>query len=126
MGAQVTVEKEEKYFSPGWSWLFAWFTKGFNLLFGALLLWQNYSLVTLVIYCIFFVLIITSLYKLTKPRVYNRNKELLSMSIMEILSIYLAPWLMLNPSTVIILEVIGVIYFFGVNLWLWKMPAPRV
>jgi hypothetical protein len=126
MGAQVTVEKEEKHFSPGWSWFFAWFTKGFNLLFGALLLWQNYSLVTLVIYCIFFVLIITSLYKLTKPRVYNRNKELLSMSIMEILSIYLAPWLMLNPSTVIILEVIGVIYFFGVNLWLWKMPAPRV
>jgi hypothetical protein len=132
MGAQVTVDQDfprdttEKHFSPGLSWVFGWFVKGFNLLFGMLLLWQNYSLVRVVIYCVFDVLIITSLYKLTKPRVYNRDKELLKMSLMEILSIYLVPWLMLDPLTVVILEVIGVIYFFGVNLWLWKMPAPKV
>jgi len=48
------------------------------------------------------------------------------MSAMEILTIYLVPWLLLDPLTVIILEVLGVIYFFGVNFALWDMPAPKV
>jgi hypothetical protein len=126
IGAQIKKKNGIAYFFPDKAWVFGWFVKTINVIFGLLILLQNYSPVRLVAFVILSVLIFTRLHKLTKPRVYIRDKELLSMSIMEILSIYLAPWLMLDPLTVIILEVIGVIYFFGVNLWLWKMPAPKV
>ena len=126
MGAKVDAENDLKRFVPGKSWIFAWFVKGFNLLFGYLLLWQNYNPVRLMITIFFSALIITSLYKLTKPRPYIRAKELMSMSIMEILTIYLAPWLMLDPGTAIILEIIGVVYFFGINKCLWATPYPAV
>lgn len=126
MGTKVEVENDMKRFVPGKSWIFAWFVKGFNLLFGYLLLWQNYNPVRLMITIFFSALIITSLYKLTKPRPYIRHKELMSMSVMEILTIYLAPWLMLDPLTAIILEVIGVVYFFSINKLLWATPYPAV
>ncbi len=126
MGAEVTTIKGEKYFSPGKAWVFAAIVKGFNLLFGYVLLWQNYNQVRLVITVIFSALIITSLHQLTKPRPYIRHKELMSMSSMEILTIYLVPWLLLDPLTVIILEVFGIVYFFGINKLLWATPYPAV
>jgi hypothetical protein len=82
--------------------------------------------VRLVAFVILSVLIFTWLYKLVKPRPYIRDKELLAMSLMEIFTIYLAPWLLLDPITVLVLEFAGVVYFFSVNLFLWKMPAPKV
>ena len=123
MGASVNGQKR---FAPGKSWIFAWLAKGFNLFFGALLLLENFNTVRLVIFVLLSLAIFHRLYQLTKPRLYLRNKELLSMSIMEILTIYLAPWLILDPITTIILEVIGVVYFFSINLWLWEKPFPRV
>ncbi len=45
---------------------------------------------------------------------------------MEILTIYLVPWLLLDPLTVIILEVFGIVYFFGINKLLWATPYPAV
>ena len=126
MGAQVTTANGEKHFTPGKAWIFAWLVKGFNLLFGFLLLVQNYSIVGLGAFIILCPLIITRLYKLTKPRPYVRKKELLSMSVMEILTIYLVPWLLLDPLTVIILEVFGVICFYSINKLIWATPYPAV
>ncbi|MEM2713463.1 MAG: UbiA family prenyltransferase [Candidatus Jordarchaeales archaeon] len=126
LGAEIKEKNGAAYFSPGKAWLFAWLVKGLNLLFAYLLLWRNYTLVRLVITVIFSTLIISFLHQLTKPRRYLRNRELLLMSIMEILSIYLVPWLMLDPLTVIVLEIIGVVYFFGVNRWIWSAPFPKV
>lgn len=125
-GAEVRVVGGIKRFIPGRSGNYGVVTKGLNVFFGLLLLLWNFNQVRLVAFVILSALIFTLLHQLVKPRLYIRDKELLSMSIMEILSIYLAPWLMLDPLTVIILEVIGIFYFFGINLWLWKMPAPKV
>ncbi len=126
MGAQVSTVNGEKRFTPGKAWFFAWFVKGFTLLFGYLLLWQNYNPLRLMITIFFSALVITSLYKLTKPRPYIRHKELMSMSVMEILTIYLVLWLMLDPVTAIILEIFGVAYFFGINKLIWTTPYPAV
>jgi hypothetical protein len=125
MGARVE-DKGVKHFTPGGSRFFAWFAKTLNLFFGFLLLLQNYNIVRLVIFVIFTVLIFHRLHQLTKPRIYIRGKELLSMSVMEILTIYLAPWLMLEPLTTIALEIIGVVYFFAVNKAIWSVPYPAV
>jgi hypothetical protein len=126
MGAGVVEEKGLKRFNPGGSRTFAWLVKALNLFFGFLLLLQNYSLVRLVVFVIFAILILHQLHQLTKPRIYIRGKELLSMSIMEILTIYLAPWLMLDPLTTVVLEIIGVVYFFGINKAIWSVPYPAV
>jgi len=126
MGARVDAENGLKRFVPGKSWIFAWFVKGLNLLFGALLLLENFSMVGLVMFALLSVVILHRLHQLTKPRPYIRNKELLSMSVMEILTIYLVPWLMLDPVTTIILEVIGVAYFFGINKLIWTTSYPAV
>jgi 4-hydroxybenzoate polyprenyltransferase len=123
MGASVNGQKR---FAPGKSWIFAWLIKGFNLFFGALLLLENFNTVRLMIFVLLSLAIFHRLHQLTKPRLYIRNKELLSMSIMEILTIYLAPWLILDPITTIILEVIGVAYFFGINKAIWATPYPAV
>ena len=126
MGAGVVEEKGLKRFNPSGSRIFGWLVKALNLFFGFLLLLQNYSLVRLVVFVIFSILILHRLHQLTKPRIYIRGKELLSMSIMEILTIYLAPWLMLDPLTTVVLEIIGVVYFFGINKAIWSVPYPAV
>jgi 4-hydroxybenzoate polyprenyltransferase len=71
-------------------------------------------------------LIIIWLRKLTKPRVYNRNKDLVNMSIMEVLSIYLIIPLVLGWATSAILMLFGIIYFFMMNVVLWGKPYPKV
>jgi 4-hydroxybenzoate polyprenyltransferase len=126
MGAKVNAESGLKRFVPGKSWVFAWLFKGLNLFFGVLLLLENFNTVKLVIFVLLSLAIFHRLHQLTKPRLYIRGKELLSMSIMEILTIYLVPWLMLDPLTVIILEIIGVVYFFGINKCLWATSYPAV
>jgi hypothetical protein len=126
MGAEVVEEKGLKRFNPGGSRIFAWLVKTLNLFFGFLLLLQNYNLVRLVVFVIFAILVLHQLHQLTKPRIYIRGKELLSMSIMEILTIYLAPWLMLDTLTTVVLEIIGVVYFFGINKAIWSVPYPAV
>jgi hypothetical protein len=126
MGAGVVEDNGQERFTPGGARFFAWLVKTLNLLFGFLLLLQSYNLLRLVVFVIFAILILHRLHQLTKPRIYIRGKELLSMSIMEILTIYLAPWLMLEPLTTIALEVIGVVYFFAVNKAIWSVPYPAV
>lgn len=126
LGAKIEKKNGALYFHPSKARIFGWFVKGLNLLFAYTLLWQNYNPVRLAVTVIFSTLIIARLHQLTKPRPYIRDRELLSMSIMEILSIYLALWLLLDPLTAIILETFGIAYFFGVNKLIWAAPHPRV
>lgn len=64
--------------------------------------------------------------KLVMPRKYERPKELLHMSLEEVMTIYLPIPLVLPWFEAIILMAIGVVYFFGMNLWLWRVPHPAV
>jgi 4-hydroxybenzoate polyprenyltransferase len=77
-------------------------------------------LVSLVVLMMFFLSL------LTRTRPYNRPMELQKMSIMEILSIYAPIPLMLPWSYALVLMAAGIVYFFGVNRWLWGVSYPRV
>jgi len=127
MGARVDVTwKGEKLFVPGKAWIYAWFIKGFNVILGGLLCFYNFTLVRLAYWVLLASSTLLYLHKLTKPRVYRRSRELLSMSIMEILTIYTPIPLVLPWLDAIILMIIGVIYFFGMNKLLWKVSYPKV
>ena len=127
IGALLDVTwKGEKEFKPGKSIFYGYFIKVFNLILGGFLLWPQYSWVRLVWYMLLVTLASFYLDKLTKPRIYNRGKELLSMSVMEILTIYLMIPIMLGFLEASLLMAAGVLYFFILNLILWGKPYPRV
>lgn len=116
----------QKRFIPGKARFYAWFVKGSNLLFGVFLLWLQFTLVRLVIFVILVIPIAFYLTKTTKPRPYNRPKELMQMSMMEILTIYLPIPMLLAPLEAFLLMVGGIIYFFAINKVLWNTPYPKV
>jgi len=127
MGAHLDVGfKGQKQFIPGRARFYAWFVKGVNIMFGALLLWLQFTLVRLVIFVILLVPIAFYLCKTTKQRPYDRGKELMQMSMMEILTIFLPIPLLLEPIEAGILMLVGVVYFFAINKILWGTPYPRV
>jgi len=127
MGAKVDVTwKGEKVFVPGKAWIYGWFIKAFNIILGGVLCFYNFTFVRLVYWVLLASATLFYLHKLTKPRVYRRNRELLSMSVMEILTIYTPIPLVLPWFEAIILMAVGVVYFFGMNLWLWRVPHPAV
>lgn len=133
MGAFLDVTWKGEVFKPGKAFFYGVSIKGFNLFLGGLLLWFSIGSVTLanmVLRCLLYVffagLAAFYLYRLTKPRIYDRGKELMSMSAEEIATIYLMVSLMLDLPIAILLMIIGVLYFFSVNVLLWGKPYPRV
>jgi len=127
MGAKIDVTwKGEKVFKPRKAIYYGVAVKVANLSVGFLLLMAQFNISRLAWYLVVAGLALFFLYKLVKPRVYIRGKELLSMSLEEIATIYIIPILMLDVMTAGVLMVIGVLYFFGINLWLWEKPFPRV
>ena len=127
MGAHLDVDwRGQKTFVPGRARFYAWFVKGFNVMFGATLLWLQFTLVRLVVFVLLLVPIAFYLTKTTKQRPYNRAKELMQMSMMEILTIFLPIPLLLEPVEAAVLMLAGVVYFFAINKILWGTPYPRV
>ena len=126
MGALLELTKGEKEFKPGKSIFYAYFIKVFNLILGGFLLWPLYSWARLIWYVVLVGFASFYLDKLTKPRIYERGKELLSMSIMEILTIYVPIPIMLGVLEASTLCGLGVLYFFSINIMLWGKPYPRV
>jgi len=116
MGARL----EGGRFHPGGAWLYGWAVKLLNLLFGLLLLsWTSigfWSLGAVAVYL---------LYQLTRPRAYDRARELSMMSLEEIATIYI-PLFLLQPFQAVLLGGLGVVYFYGMNRWLWEASFPRV
>jgi len=123
MGASITPKG---WFIPGASRIYGILIKAINLIFGILLMLANFTLVRLVWYVILCLLSITMLHQLTKPRPYKRDSELFNMSLMEIFTIYMPIPLVLEWTEATILMLLGIIYFFGVNLLLWEKPHPKV
>lgn len=128
MGARLDVTwKGEKKFLPGKSRFYAYLVKGSGLVLAGLLCWLNYSLVRLVVLVLLGAAVIWLLYQTTRSRVYDRPRELKLMSFMEICTIFLPIPLMLGLLEAVLLMVVGVVYFWVMNRWLWGTPLfPRV
>jgi len=127
MGARLNVDwKGEKKFLPNNSRFYAYLIKGAGLFLACVICYLNFSVVRLGWTVILSVMMIFLLHKTTKPRMYERSKELFNMSLMEIMTIYLVIPLMLGLLEATVLMLIGIAYFFGVNLILWGKPYPRV
>ena len=134
MGALLDVTwKGETEFKPGKAIFYGILVKGSNLFLGGLLLWSSIGSVMVVgavlrgVFYVFFAgLALFYLYKLVRPRIYKRGKELLNMSLEEICTIYAVIPIMLRLLESSVLMSIGVLYFFGICLILWGKPYPRV
>jgi len=128
MGARIVNNK----FIPRRSRIYGWTVKILTLVFACCLLWLSYNgfgtlfTARFVWLSTLTVQIIVVLHYLTKPRLYVREKELLTMSIMEILTIYLPVFLVLSYIEATVLMFLGVFYFFAMNKLLWGADYPRV
>ena len=128
MGAHLDVDcRGAKLFVPDRARFYAWFIKGFNVMFGATLLWLQFTLVRLVIFSLIVFLVMYLLFKTTKTRIYVRERELGLMSAMEILTIFAAVTLLLPWFEATILMSCSAVYFFAMNKILWgTVTHPRV
>jgi len=122
MGAQITKKK----FKPGNSAYYGFSIKIMGLFFGWILLSKFYTHLRLIWTTLLSIGIFYLLLKLVLERKYIKSKELLNMSLMEILTIYLPIPIVLPYVEAMILMVFGVVYFFSINLLIWKTPYPAV
>jgi 4-hydroxybenzoate polyprenyltransferase len=122
LGAKV----EDGFFKPSRARIYGVTIKGLNWLIGLLLLLQNFNTIRLLWFLPTSALIFVFLIRLTKPREYIRDRELLDMSLEEVASIYLVIPILLDSLVSALLMVIGLCYFLIVNRILWEAPFPRV
>jgi 4-hydroxybenzoate polyprenyltransferase len=128
MGARI----EDGFFIPGCSMIYGVMVKVVNVAVAWVLFLPRFDIgqyVGIARY-IWGLTLITAMmilaFLLTLPRRYNRNTELLKMSLMEILTIYLPIPILLAPVDAAVLMLVGVAYFFGMNSVLWGKLYPRV
>jgi len=127
LGAWLDVTwKGEKLFKPRYARLYGVLVKLLNLFFGAWLLHANFSYVGLVGYAFFSAVALYYLHELTKPRTYDRKKDLFNMSIMEICTIFIPLPILLPWWSALLLMLCSVLYFFSMNKVLWRAPYPKV
>lgn len=123
MGARV----ENGNFEPSYAMIYGGVIKFVNVpILGGFLLWFNLDVFRLIWLCLMIGLVSRYLFKLVGPREYVRGRELFNMSIMEILTIYTPIPLVLPWFEAIILMVMSVVYFFGMNKALWRVSYPAV
>lgn len=121
LGAKVV---NGKFYGGGAKW-FGFITKIINLALGFLLL-LDFSHGRLVWFILMSGISLFLTYQLVREREWKREKELFHMSLQEISVIYLPIFILLEPLTSILLMLVGISYFFLVNLILWGTPYPRV
>jgi len=127
MGAKLDETFWGKKLLPGKSRFYAYLVKGSGLVLACLLCWLNFSLVRLVVLVLLGTVVIWLLYQTTRNRVYDRNRELKLMSLMEVATIFLPIPLMLGLLESAVLMVGGVAYFWVMNKILWGTPLfPKV
>jgi 4-hydroxybenzoate polyprenyltransferase len=122
LGAKV----ENGVFKPSKAGIYGVTIKGLNWLIGLLLLLQNFNIIKLLCFIVISAFVFVYLIRLTKPREYIRDRELLDMSLEEVATIYLVVPILLDFLVAALLMVIGLFYFLIVNRILWKAPFPRV
>lgn len=118
---------EEGIFHPEGATVYGVLTKLTGMLVGWIILLSFPFDITKLVWTIILTVVITYLFiKLTVTRKYIRGKELLTMSLMEVSSIFLVIPLFLSWASAETLMLIGFFYFISVNRILWKVPYPKV
>jgi 4-hydroxybenzoate polyprenyltransferase len=118
-------------FDMGKSIIYPWIIKLAGLgIAGYIVFKYSFSILTISLFIVLSILAIYFCYKLTKKRVWNRQKTIKYMSLVEIVSIFMIP-LILSPMIGLIetaiIVVISILYFVGMNSFLWKTRfAPKV
>jgi len=126
MGARVSPWREGEIFQPGWAGIYGVAVKIADICLLYWVLLSAFTIDRLAWFVSIMVLMIFFLSLLTLPRPYIRSSELKNMSGMEIISIYAPIPLMIPWSYAIVLMIAGILYFVGINRWLWGVSYPRV
>lgn len=129
MGAHLDVSwKDKPFFRPGKAIYYGAFVKLLNiaLISQMILARERVELWIWVWYCALASLTIIYAYRLLVPRVYDRGKELMNMSLMEIFTIFLPIPVLLPWLEATVLMTANVLYFFLINIILWGKPYPKV
>ncbi len=117
---------DDGIFKGGFASFYGLLIKIINLVIGAYLLWLNYSVIKMVWFVFVTAIALYLTYELLRTRKWNRERTLFQMSLQEIAVIYLPIPILLDPLIAITLMSFGVIYFFGMNKWLWAKEYPAV
>lgn len=117
---------EDGILKGGFSTYYGMLLKAINLVLGAYLLWLNYSAVKLMWFVFVGGLALYLTYKLVSTSKWNRDKTMAQISLQEIAVIYLPIPILLGPLVSIALMLFGIVYFFGMNKWLWAKNYPAV
>ena len=120
----------DNVFVPGRMPFYAWALTAAEIAVG---LWiyakYAFTLWTLPLILFFFGVGIYYVHRLVREREWRRDEALLHMSIVEIAFIYALPAILMpliGYVEVLTLMALGVIYFFGINKLLWRVPYPAV
>jgi len=122
MGAKI----EDGKFKPGLAGLYGIVVKTLNLLIAGMMLAVYTSLSGGIASIFLMALASIFLLMLVESRIYNRKRELMVMSGMEIVTIFIAVFVLLPPIEAIVLAALGIAYFFIVNKLIWAVPYPAV
>jgi hypothetical protein len=122
MGAGV----RDGVFVPGRAGIYAWALKASSIAVLAGILHLRMSTAGLLWIPVPVAAILVLLRLQTVGRPYRRDRELKLMSLMEIFSIYAPVPLLVDPVPAAVLMASGVVYFYGMNAWLWGASFPRV
>lgn len=127
MGAHLDVVRNGKpSFRPGMAIYYGAILKLVNIALIVPMILINYKRWIWVWYVVLSSLAIFYAYRLLVPRVYDRGKELMNMSLMEIFTIFLPIPVILQWLEATVLMTSGILYFFLINKILWGKPYPRV
>ena len=123
MGARV----EDGIFIPGNARYYGLLVKGLNVAVGLMLGYALTAKLEMALWLGVTALIMIELAdELTKERRYDRSRDLITMSIMEIATIFMPIPIMCGWVKGAILMLSGVGYFFLMNAILWERTYPRV
>jgi len=114
------------YFLPGYAWIFAVLVKEASIVLLWLMALLDPTWDKFYWLAIASIVITIALYDLIVPRKYVRSKELRHMSGMEILSIYAPIPLLIDMGIGGIIMILGLLYFYKMNKFLWKTSYPKV
>jgi hypothetical protein len=114
------------FFRPGWSAGWGVTIKACGIITGIALVLTNMTPGRVLWAVSMLWLMVVLLVEQVVSRPYVRSRELLTMSLMEIVTIYMPIPILISWNAAIILMLIGLLYFFGMNRLLWRAMHPGV
>jgi hypothetical protein len=119
MGARISNNRLELGKAKYYGWLVKLMTLGVG---GYIIVQIGFNLLSIALFTLLAVLVIYFCYELTKDRIWDRNKSLVHMSVVEIATIYIMPAVLipligLTASATLMLFGIAYFAFFNIIIW---------